>query len=384
MSNGFDWVPFYDEMALALLAYRGQQPALVAMLKACGVRGLTDQNPKGSPVPLTEIDPFTFLAMLNKQSHRERAKALALVKPLLGIKANVPTGFLGIPKAEARQTWLFPYRFERQADDVSKLWDLYEAVLSGKKIEDDVFAAARTVRYAGKAKLTQAIFRAAPAKYFPVDGQTVSYLARLRLPNDFSSGSDFQDICARVAKLVAKPLYEQSHDAWFLNQPKDANAEAAYQKKALAAAVAGKLVVESAGGIPLPKIKKSGVAGTAFQRNPNVAAAALKHANFKCEIDPQHQTFISNSKGNPYVEAHHLIPFGSQGGFPFSLDVTANIVALCPLCHRRLHHGKKVDKVKDLKTLLAKRKTKLLEKQLKISPAELVRLYRGDLLEESD
>lgn len=382
MSDGFDWVPFYDEMAAALLDYRGRQPELVQILKDSGVRGLADQNPKGKSVDLTEIDPFTFLALLNKQSHPERAKALAGVKQRLGIRATAPLGFLGIPKADPRQAWLFPYRFERNADDVSKLWDLYEAVMSGKKISEAVFAAARNVKYVGKAKLTQAIFRAAPRRFFPVDGQTVSYLAGLRLPNEFSSANEFQAICSQVTKRVAKPLYEQSHDAWFLNQPKKPNAEGAYQAKVLAEAVKEKPVSENAGGVSVPKVKRAGITGSGFQRNPSVAASALRLADFKCEINAGHQTFISNAKGKPYVEAHHLIPFGNQGGYQFSLDVTANIVALCPNCHRLLHHGKKSDKAREIATLFARRRDRLLEKELKISETELMRLYRGDLLEE--
>lgn len=382
MSDGFDWIPFYEEMARVLLNYRGRQPALVKILNDSGVRGLVDQDPKGISVDLTEIDPFTFLALLNKQSHRERAKVLAGIKPRLGISINVPTGFLGIPKADPRQAWLFPYRFERNADDISKLWDLYEAVLSGNKIGEEVFAAARAVKYAGEAKLTQAIFRAAPKRFFPVDGQTVSYLAGLRLPNKFSTAKEFQDICTQVAKCVSKPLYEQSHDAWFLNQPKQPNAEAEYQSKVLAAAVGGKSVSENSGGVSVPKVKKTGLTGGGFQRNPNVAALVLRLADFKCEINAGHQTFISNAKDKPYVEAHHLIPFGNQGGFPYSLDVTANIVALCPNCHRLLHHGKATDKAKEISTLFSKRKDRLLEKELKISANELMKLYRGDLLEE--
>lgn len=382
MSDGFDWVPFYDEMARMLLAYRGRQPALVKILKDSGVRALADQNPKGTRIELTEIDPFTFLALLNKQSHQQRAKVLAGVKARLGISARAPNGFLGIPKADPRQAWLFPYRFERNADDVSKLWDLYEAVLSGGEIRDEVFAAAGAVKFAGKAKLTQAIFRAAPRRFFPVDGQTVSYLAGLRLPNEFSSAKEFQDICARVARGVAKPLYEQSHDAWFLNQRKKPNAEAEYQKKVMVAAVKKKPLLESPGGILVPKVRKTGLTGVGFQRNPNIAASALRQADFKCEIDAGHKTFISNAKGKHYVEAHHLIPFGNQGGFKFSLDVTANIIALCPNCHRLLHHGRKADKAKDISALFAQRKDRLVEKQLKISEAELMKLYRGDLLEE--
>jgi len=382
MNNGFDWVPFYDEMARALLAYRGRQPELVKILQASGVRGLADQNPKGKSIDLTEIDPFTFLALLNKQSHSERAKVLVGVKTHLRIRASVPTGFLGIPKTDPRQAWLFPYRYERKPDDVSKLWDMYEAVLSGKRISEEIFASAREVKYAGKAKLTQAIFRAAPRKFFPVDGQTVTYLAGLRLPNDFSSAKEFQDICVQVAKRVAKPLYEQSHDAWFLNQPKKTNAEAEYQKKVLTASAKKKNIKEKPGGVPIPKVRKTGLKEGGFQRKPDVAALALRQADFKCEIDARHQTFISSAKGTPYVEAHHLIPFGNQGRYEYSLDVTANIVALCPNCHRLLHHGKMADKNKEIARLYEQRKDQLEEKKLKISKAELLKFYHGDLLAE--
>jgi len=351
MKNGFDWVPFYEEMAQKLIEYRDKQPTLIKILKDAGVNGLMDQNPKGKTVPLTEIDPFTFLALLNKQSHLERARILAAIQPKLAIGSNVPIDFLGIPKADARQSWLFPYLYERSPDDIDKLWNLYEAVMSGKKIGETAFAAAQEVKYTGHAKLTQAIFRAAPTRFFPVDGQTTSYLAGLRLPNRFGSAREFQDICAKVGKKVEKPLYEQSHDAWFANQKKEPGVEAAYQQKVLEKAAKAKPIVEGKGGIAVPKIGKAGIGKSGYKRDPAIAAEALRLAIFKCEINTSHQTFISNVKGQPYLEAHHLIPIGNQGSYPFSLDVTANIVALCPNCHRRLHHGKSTEKASEIKSL---------------------------------
>lgn len=384
MQDGFDWVPFYEEMARKLLAFRQRQPALIKILASSGVRGLADQNPKGRSISLTEIDPFTFLALLNKQSARERARILTGVKASLGISKPVPTGFLGIPKADPRQTWLFPYKFARGADDIDRLWDLYEAVLSKKQISEEVFSRAQSVKYAGHAKLTQAIFRAAPKKFFPVDGQTISYLAKLRLPNKFGSAQEFQSICQQVKNRVNKELFEQSYDAWFLNQKKKPNAEAEYQRKVMAKAVTSKPIVEGKGGVPLPKTKKTGISGVGFKRDPQIAGSALTLAHFKCEIDPNHRTFTSSAKGKPYVEAHHLIPFGNQGSFGVSLDVTANIVALCPNCHRLLHHGTKAEKVKEIAMLFESRKARLLEKELNISQSDLLKLYRGDLLEEED
>lgn len=46
-------------------------------------------------------------------------------------------------------------------------------------------------------------------------------------------------------------------------------------------------------------------------------------------------------RNEPYVEYHHLIPFSEYDG----ADHKLNIIALCPLCHRKLHFLKKVDKL---------------------------------------
>lgn len=383
MTTGFEWVPFFVELADKLLAYRHKQRELVKILKEAGVNGLVDQNPPGHAVPLREIDPFTFLALLNKQSFAARTKALAVVQDRLNIAAALPKQFLGVPKADPRQTWLFPYLYDRARDDIDKLWDLFEEVLSSKKVTDEAFAKARGVKYAGRAKLTQAIFRVAPRKFFPVDGQTTSYLAGLRLPHEFESASEFQHICAEVKKAVAKPLYEQSHDAWYANRKVPPSRESEYQNKVMEKAAKSQRFVEREGGVPVPKIGRNGISRSGYARTPAVAAEALQLAKFKCEIDPSHQTFTSNSTGKPYVEAHHLIPFSLQGSYPVSLDVTANIIALCPNCHRRLHHGSLGMKKADIVSLLSQRKARLSEKELKVSQSELLKLYKGDLLEEN-
>jgi 5-methylcytosine-specific restriction protein A len=39
------------------------------------------------------------------------------------------------------------------------------------------------------------------------------------------------------------------------------------------------------------------------------------------------------------MEAHHIIPLRLQENFAKSLDVYANLVSLCPICHRKIHLG---------------------------------------------
>lgn len=139
--------------------------------------------------------------------------------------------------------------------------------------------------------------------------------------------------------------------------------------------------MEPAGALPVPP-KAGNVASSSYQRNPAVAADALEQAGFKCEIADTHETFITSAKNLPYIEAHHLVPISKQGNYDASLDVTANIVALCPMCHKLLHHGRATDKKDFLKRLFSERKVRLSEKGILLGEQMLLSYYSNDLLEE--
>lgn len=88
-----------------------------------------------------------------------------------------------------------------------------------------------------------------------------------------------------------------------------------------------------------------------YDRDPQKAANAKAMANYTCEFDHMHKTFINEASNNQYVEAHHLIPISKQDEFDFGIDVEANIIALCPTCHRRIHNAipnQKLDMIKEL------------------------------------
>ena len=93
-----------------------------------------------------------------------------------------------------------------------------------------------------------------------------------------------------------------------------------------------------------PQGKGGGKGSQSWKRKRNRAFTALLDADFKCEVDPSHETFPSPKTGKPFMEAHHLIPMEKQAEFEFSLDVSENIVCLCPTCHRKFHNGTKEDK----------------------------------------
>lgn len=93
----------------------------------------------------------------------------------------------------------------------------------------------------------------------------------------------------------------------------------------------------------------------AWPRDAKISKIALKKAHFKCEIDQSHITFVSDASKEFYVESHHLIPMKFQNDFTTSIDTESNIVALCPLCHRKIHLARKKEKKELLKLLYDKR-----------------------------
>lgn len=113
-----------------------------------------------------------------------------------------------------------------------------------------------------------------------------------------------------------------------------------------------------------------------YIRDPQAAAYVKQQAGYKCEFNKEHKTFISDISGKQYVEAHHLIPMKYQDQFEYSLDIPENIVALCPNCHRAIHHGTKDCKKKIISALFNKRKKILKDNSINIDIETLNEMYK--------
>ncbi len=85
-------------------------------------------------------------------------------------------------------------------------------------------------------------------------------------------------------------------------------------------------------GVAKPEKVKAEV--TQIARDPKVREWVLVNANGHCECCLQPAPFKSREDGQPFLEIHHLVLLAEDGP-----DTVANAVALCPNCHRELHHG---------------------------------------------
>lgn len=82
------------------------------------------------------------------------------------------------------------------------------------------------------------------------------------------------------------------------------------------------------------KPQKKIVARDDFVRNPYVVAAAIMRSKGECEMPGCTCTLFHRDDGTPYLEVHHIVPLAEGGD-----DTLINAAALCPYCHRKLHHG---------------------------------------------
>lgn len=128
--------------------------------------------------------------------------------------------------------------------------------------------------------------------------------------------------------------------------------------------------------IPIVKTNKSSRTRESHRISAEVAKRAIIHVRYLCEVNSNHEYFISNTTKENYVEAHQLISLEYQEDFKYSLDVEANIVSLCVLCQRMVHYGTFEDEYLVIESLYKKRKDRLTKCEIGITLKKQLELYR--------
>jgi 5-methylcytosine-specific restriction protein A len=196
------------------------------------------------------------------------------------------------------------------------------------------------------------------------------YYPSTKLPNTDDMLSDLRklmDVYSQLKKIMGTKSPEEFFDSLLYQ---DLIEDTHFQNDVLTATPAQTPLQPQS----VPKQTQS-TGRNVWKRNPSVAKEALEKANYRCEINPEHKTFISEVTGKNFVEAHHLVPMNLQSKFSWSLDVPGNIVSLCPNCHRQIHHATVQEKRKIIKNLYEKRVSLLKAFGIIISFEELLDSY---------
>lgn len=88
-------------------------------------------------------------------------------------------------------------------------------------------------------------------------------------------------------------------------------------------------------------------------------AIALKKADYTCEFNPAHESFINPKTGEKFMKAIHLIPVCKQNQIDADLSCVANICCLCSTCADHIKFGTDADRQEMLMQLYLKHKNDL-------------------------
>lgn len=111
-----------------------------------------------------------------------------------------------------------------------------------------------------------------------------------------------------------------------------------------------------------------------WRRSDILRTQVLTASGYMCEISNDHESFIAEATNKPYMEGHHAIPMRLQDQFNSSLDIYANIVCLCPICHRKIHHGLKNERRYMLQKVFDNRAERLSNSGIVLSEAEFLEM----------
>ena len=128
------------------------------------------------------------------------------------------------------------------------------------------------------------------------------------------------------------------------------------------------------GKLPRPKPREYGNR-KGYISNPRISRNALEVADFRCELDQSHTTFINKKSKKQYMEAHHLIPMSKQDAFECDIDVPQNILSLCPNCHKKIHLSEDIAKRDILKKAYDMKRHQLPERGIDIDSKTLFEIY---------
>ena len=230
MENRFSWIPFYSELAKALLTYKNDRKPLVdfiySELSQVGDRSLVEYIHMEDGAKVTDIDPFSIFAIFNRSLKREnRVGFLQKFKDRFNLKTEVPTDFDGIPTVNSQRAFFFNWA-DKNAESIQQFWELFEGVVLVKDISQifDQMVNKTVSQYS----LTMILYWIAPDRFLNLDGRNRSYLSTLGFPEhypnlDYSKYSKLmQDVRNKMddKTIPATSFSELSYAAWNMGQEK--------------------------------------------------------------------------------------------------------------------------------------------------------------------
>lgn len=219
----YTWIPYYQEFAEKLLAFRNDRKSLLKLIYERREELLAGylHDEDGYDDICSDIDPFTTFGLFNRGiKSQNRIHTAEVFKTLLGIKAEVPKDFTGIPVLNNQKSHFFGFRSKRNANDIENLWALFEKVVKNEGFEDEYNAVVS--QFIININITMALFWIRPNNFLALDSTNRDYLQKqygIDLPKKLPDYKTYMDLLRGIKDKIAskeikeKAFYELSSNA---------------------------------------------------------------------------------------------------------------------------------------------------------------------------
>jgi len=225
MDDGYQWVPFYEELAEKLLAYKDRREELFDVMQAVASQEPMMKYLGLEPREVAEghhahVDPFTIMAVINRGMTYENRTALARVlAQAFDVDSPVPTQFVGIPVRN-------PVKAIYGEPDL--IWTLFICAMD--VAQTGVFSAEFTMAFDkavaafnnGVPSITMALYWVRPNFFMPLDGNSHDYIRDhygIAVPAKTCSGEEYVKFLGSLKKELLQQdpgvsLPQVSQAAW--------------------------------------------------------------------------------------------------------------------------------------------------------------------------
>ena len=221
MAKPFTWIPIYQELATELAKWQDRQTEIILFLEDLRKRDyvitpLQDKDKDGAIFLYEEIDPFTFFGVFNRGIRQDqRVSILVEVKKFFNLQSEIPTDFDGIPVLNNMKSIFFSRQYERDEQDVARLWRVYSLALEENPLENEDFLKAFNEAMKVKStniNLTMALFWIRPYTFLNLDQLNRLYFD-IKLPATGLSAKFYKDTLSKL-RTQGKTYPELSLLAW--------------------------------------------------------------------------------------------------------------------------------------------------------------------------
>lgn len=257
----FSWIPFYEEMASILITYKDKRNQLLKILYSTldsfeiSSSMYVNNSADGETIPLTNIDPFTFLGSFNRNNKKsDRIKIANGIAEKLEMKERLLADeeFKSIPILNNQRSTLTFRNCPKE--DYDKLWNLFEEALKfnieAPKHFIEAFDNALTVKGTGQSYATMTCYWINPYKLLSLDKNNTEYLKKYGIESDETfSGESYIKFLKEINEKFDSNFFDEnsipefSYAAWQFSDkdketkswiipcnPNDYNVDGAFRK----------------------------------------------------------------------------------------------------------------------------------------------------------